>query len=84
MAGDLQSTSHGAVAGSDSQKESASFDLRSWQGLTAILKAGRDANLPPLEYAAFRDTGCASGAHGRRPQQLDLRGRRQRIIAMEI
>jgi len=31
------------------------FDLRSWQGLTAVLKAARESNLSPQEYAEFRN-----------------------------
>lgn len=34
---------------------SSAFDLHSWQGLTAVLKAGRDAGLNAQEYAVFRD-----------------------------
>ena len=31
------------------------FDMNSWQGLTKVLKAGRDANMDAETYAAFRD-----------------------------
>ena len=31
------------------------FDLRSWQGLTAVLKAARESSLSPLAYAQFRN-----------------------------
>ncbi len=31
------------------------FDLRSWLGLTAVLKAARESSLSPVEYANFRN-----------------------------
>ncbi|NCN52327.1 hypothetical protein GW943_00755 [Candidatus Parcubacteria bacterium] len=35
---------------------SGNFDVRSWQGLTSVLKAGRDAGMDADTYSAFRDT----------------------------
>ncbi len=32
-----------------------SFDLKSWQGLTEVLKYARESNLTPEEYGAFRN-----------------------------
>jgi len=32
------------------------FDMQSWQGLTKVLQAGRDANMSPETYAEFRDS----------------------------
>ncbi len=36
----------------DTQKP---FDMRSWQGLTGVLKAAKDAGLTESEYSTFRD-----------------------------
>jgi len=34
----------------------ADFDMRSWQGLTKVLQAGREANMDAETYAEFRDS----------------------------
>lgn len=49
-----QSTSESAVLNSGGQKD-RSFDLRSWQGLTHVLKAGKDSLKDPQAYAEFRN-----------------------------
>lgn len=37
------------------EDNSRSFDLKSWQGLTEVLKYARESNLTPEEYGAFRN-----------------------------
>lgn len=47
------STSHSALS-RDGRKSSSAYDLRSWQGLTTVLRVAKE-KLPPAEHAAFRD-----------------------------
>jgi len=55
MAEDTRSTSKGAVLSGDTQESQGGFDLRSWQGLTEVLKVARQSGLPDIQYAEFRD-----------------------------
>ncbi len=49
-------TSQGSVLSGVNQKTSGTgFDIRSWQGLTAVLQAARSAQMDDTAYAAFRD-----------------------------
>ncbi len=49
-------TSQGSVLSGVNQKSSgADFDMRSWQGLTGLLQAAREAHMDDTAYAAFRD-----------------------------
>ncbi len=49
------STSHGTVLGGTKAGASSSFDLRSWQGLTEVLKTGKESLTDPQAYAEFRN-----------------------------
>lgn len=49
------STLHSAVLGGGTEKRTPAFDLRSWQGLTLVLKAGKESLREPGAYAEFRD-----------------------------
>ncbi|MFZ2252795.1 MAG: hypothetical protein WAW13_01315 [Minisyncoccia bacterium] len=58
------STSHGAVLSDKKTQQSGAFDLQSWQGLTALLKTGKEALHDPVEYAAFRNLVLQYAQHG--------------------
>lgn len=49
------STLHSAVLRGGTEKKVPAFDLRSWQGLTLVLKAGKESLREPGAYAEFRD-----------------------------
>lgn len=49
------STSHSAVLTGQKATASSSFDLRSWQGLTEILRVGKESLKDPVSYAEFRN-----------------------------
>ncbi len=49
------STLHSAVLRGGTEKRAPAFDLRSWQGLTLVLKAGKESLREPGAYAEFRD-----------------------------
>lgn len=48
-------TSKDAALSVSGKQNSVAFDVRSWQGLTELLKAGRDAGMNDDAYADFRD-----------------------------
>ena len=50
-----KSTSNSAVLNSSGKPHGAAFDLRSWQGLTYVLKAGKDSIKDQSAYAEFRN-----------------------------
>lgn len=50
-----KSTLHSAVLKDDTAPVSSSFDLRSWQGLTQVLKIAKDFLKEPSDYAEFRN-----------------------------
>jgi hypothetical protein len=50
-----KSTLHSAVLKDDTQSVSSAFDLRSWQGLTQVLKTAKEYLTDPAEYASFRN-----------------------------
>lgn len=50
-----KSTLHSAVLKDDATSVSSSFDLRSWQGLTQVLKVAKDALKESGDYAEFRN-----------------------------
>lgn len=56
------STLHSTVS-SDSVETQEKFDLKSWQGLTELLKAGKNA-LKPEVYAEFRNLVLSYAQHG--------------------
>lgn len=49
------STSHSAVLGSQKAKSSSAFDMHSWQGLTELLRVGKELLPDSAEYAEFRN-----------------------------
>ena len=49
-------TSRSGSVGDAVKNASGNFDVRSWQGLTSILKAGRESGMDAEAYADFRDT----------------------------
>ena len=49
------STSQSAVLGNETAPTSPAFDLHSWQGLTYVLKKGKDTLTEPGAYAEFRN-----------------------------
>ncbi len=49
------STSHSAVLGRHKAKSSSAFDLQSWQGLTHVLRVGKESLRDSGEYAEFRN-----------------------------
>lgn len=49
------STSHSAVLGSQKAKASPAFDVHSWQGLTELLRVGKESLRDSAEYAEFRN-----------------------------
>ncbi len=49
------STSHSAVLRDQKTDTSSAFNLRSWQGLTQVLKAGKDSLRDAGAYAEFRN-----------------------------
>ncbi len=49
------STSHSAVLRNGKAQSSSGFDLHSWQGLTYVLKVGKESLRDPLAYAEFRN-----------------------------
>ena len=49
------STSHSAVLGSQKAKTSPAFDVHSWQGLTELLRVGKESLRDSAEYAEFRN-----------------------------
>ncbi len=73
-----KSTSHGAVLSSQQGPASASYDLHSWQGLTEILKRGKDALDDPSVYAEFRNLVLAYAKEGGDPE---LRKRIDTLVA---
>lgn len=50
-----KSTSHSAVLGSNTKGDISAFDLRSWQGLTEILRKGKESLKDQYAYAEFRN-----------------------------
>lgn len=48
-------SSHSGASSVVVQQTMHGFDLHSWQGLTGVLKAARDAHLPDAEYNTLRD-----------------------------
>src|SRR3989344_5398921 len=58
------STSHSAVLSDKKTQSSGAFDLQSWQGLTALLKTGKEALQDPSEYASFRNLVLQYAQHG--------------------
>jgi len=50
--GTARSSQSAAVSG---VRGTVTFDLKSWKGLTEILKVARDAGMPADQYAEFRD-----------------------------
>lgn len=49
------STSRSAVLGSQKAKSSSAFDMHSWQGLTELLRVGKELLRDSAEYAEFRN-----------------------------
>ena len=50
-----KSTSHSAVLGSNTKGDISAPDLRSWQGLTEILRKGKESLKDQYAYAEFRN-----------------------------
>lgn len=50
-----KSTSQGAVLSGKKASQSSDFDLHSWQGLTKVLKKGKESLADPAAYAEFRN-----------------------------
>ena len=62
------------AGGSDvSQKGTAAFDVRSWQGLTKLLKAGKDSGMEPTAYAEFRDLVLSYAQSGGTDKELEAK-----------
>ena len=58
------STSHSAVLTDKKTQSSGAFDLQSWQGLTELLKVGKETLHDTAEYAAFRNLVLQYAQHG--------------------
>lgn len=52
---EVSSSTLGGVRNVAPSALSSDFDVRSWQGLTKLLKAGKDSGMDPSEYAHFRN-----------------------------
>ena len=65
MGGNSTSSALNSAVLTDKKTESSgAFDLQSWQGLTALLKTGKDALKDPSEYASFRNLVLQYAQHG--------------------
>lgn len=62
-----KSTLHKKSVSSDAAIKSDAFDLKSWQGLTSLLKAGKEA-LEPTAYAEFRNLVLHYAQNGGDPE----------------
>ncbi len=72
-----KSTSDSAVLDDKRPEGSSSFDLRSWQGLTEVLRAGKDA-LSANDYAEFRNLILGYAQQG---GDVEIRAHIDKIIA---
>lgn len=62
------STLHSAALSDKKAPKSFDFDLQSWQGLTAVLKLGKESLTEPSEYAAFRNLVLQYAQQGGDPE----------------
>ena len=72
------STSHSAVLADKKTQLSSGFDLRSWQGLTELLKVGKDALHDGAAYSEFRDLVLQYASNG---GDVELRKKIDAIVA---
>ena len=59
-----QSTSQGAILGGRKESVTGSYDLLSWQGLTEVLKLGKETLSDPQVYGEFRNLVLAYAKQG--------------------
>jgi len=62
------STSDSAVFGNRQTQSSSAFDLHSWQGLTEVLRVGKESLRDPHAYADFRDLVLQYAQQGGDPE----------------
>ncbi len=72
------STSQGAVLRGQKDAKSAGFNLHSWQGLTEVLKTGKESLTEPGAYAEFRNLVLQYAQQG---GDVELRKKIDAVIA---
>jgi len=64
-------TSQNDVGAPVAKKATSRFDVRSWQGLTKLLKAGKESGMSPEAYAEFRDLVLSYAGGGGTDKDLE-------------